>query len=120
MKAYYIDAGEHHCRVDYLGLDLGSIYGDEWFGNVVYAENAAQAKHLFISFNNSSFSRPGFEYTDKMSIRVLAHEGDEKWEAHVADAYDYEESDWMRGRLTGFGAERYEQWLKDCEFIATQ
>lgn len=115
MKAYYIDAGMHYLVVETIE-ELGSIRDDVWLGNVVYAETAAKAKHLFIEWNNSH-NHAYLEYTDKMSIRVLAHEGDEKWQPHITDAYEYEEMDWMRGRLTGFGYERHEQFLKDSELF---
>lgn len=115
MKAYYIDAGIH--KYAEFSEDGYTLYEDGWFGNVVYAETASKAKHLFIVENRWIVD---FEYTDKMSIRVLAHEGDEKWTPHVTDAYDDEVNEWMRGRLTGFGYERYEQFLKDQEFLASE
>lgn len=118
MKAFWIDAGYHSVCVEFFE-ELGGRYEDEWFGGVAYAETAAKAKHMFIK---ATYSEIGFEYTDKMSIRVLASEGDEKWtprfETNVL--WDgYEEYPWMRGKLTKFGEAEYQQHLEAVEYLAT-
>lgn len=112
MKAFWIDAGYHQYVEEYI--DEWARHETGWFGGLVYAESAAQAKHLFIKDNNDDHRNPEFEYTDKMSIRVLATSTDEVWQAGCEDFDDPSEgveSPWMRGNLSKFGAAQYQQYL---------
>jgi hypothetical protein len=113
MKAFWIDAGYH----DYIEEYIGGYprYESAWFGGLVYAKTPAQAKHLFIQEHSGDF-----EYTDKMSIRVLATETDEKWAAGWVGYEDAEEGEclWMRGKRSKLGNEHYQEWLNYQAYLA--
>lgn len=108
MKAFWIDAG--YVSVCVFALDDGfGLDEDWWFGGIVYAETAAKAKSLFIK---ETYKDARFEYTDPMSIRVLATATNEQWTPGYAGYDDvYEgESPWMRGKRSKYGEERYQEF----------
>lgn len=117
MKAFWIDAGDHRYIEEYI--DEWARHEIAWFGGLVYAETAGKAKHLFIEANNADYRNPTFEYTDKMSIRVLATSTTEEWKPGLDDfdnPVEDAESPWMNGKRSKFGEARYQEfkgWQKE-------
>ncbi len=110
INAYLIDAGEHNCVVDNLG-ELGCIYDDCRLIAFVFARSPGAARRLFIDFydfGGGAYIRASLEYTDKMSIRLLAK--GIKWiEPHVDNNCDMIENPFPTHRLTKFGQSYYDR-----------
>lgn len=110
INAYLIDAGEHNCCVDDLG-EIGCIYEDVHLSAFVFAHSPGAARKLFIDFygwGGGSYVRASLEWTDKMSIRVLAKDI-KFFEPHVDEDCDMIESGFPIHRLTKFGQQYYER-----------
>jgi hypothetical protein len=115
VNIYLIDAGEVHCAIEDLG-EIGTIYDDTNVVSMVFAKSPGQAKKLFIGFHDTyaSYTRHSFEWTDKMSVRLLARDVDIP--VGIMQDPDTEILDHCEERLTRFG---YNFWLTNSEFAHT-
>jgi hypothetical protein len=102
MHAYLIDAGEREYTDSYLGGELGEVREKGWMGAIVYASSRGQAKSLFVKHHNQwPIPNCCLEWTDKMSICLLAYENRVKWIPRVEHV---DQGEWNRnGSLTKYG-----------------
>jgi hypothetical protein len=115
-NAYLIDAGEQYCEVESMG-ELGAIYEDEPIICIVFAATRNAAKRMFINFHKSprSYTRFWFEWTDSMSIRLLAR--GVEIPSGIMQEPDPTIFDHCEEKLTRFGREF---WLANSEPAASQ
>jgi len=111
LRAYLINAGEHVCTVEHMG-ELGEIREEAWVASIVYTSTPGRAKKRFIAHHRSfaSYTQYTFEWTDKMSIRLLATEGRIQWSEGVQDVYSGDWSD--NGNVTNYGGYILGQMLR--------